>query len=87
MATAQSALKDTQTGTSGDTRVVSGRDAAESILKNVDESTKGATNINLFHILTLDQLGLLLPCSCRQKGSRVFVGLWPPTVSSMEGRS
>ena len=62
-----------------------GRDAAESLLKTVDEATKGATGVSLFHILTFGSIGAsiaLYLAGKRQAG--IFVGLWPPTFQALK---
>jgi hypothetical protein len=85
MATAQSAVTGTQTGTGSSTQVTSGRDAAESMLKSVDESTKEATNISLFHILTLGSIGASIALFLAgKKQAGIFVGLWPPTFQALK---
>jgi hypothetical protein len=70
---------------SGGEETVAGRDAAESILKTVDESTKGTTGVSLFHILTFGSIGAsiaLYLAGKRQAG--IFVGLWPPTFQALK---
>jgi len=84
MATLQSAVKGTQTST-GNNEDISGRDAAESMLKTVDETTKGATNISLFHILTLGSIGASIALFLTgKKQAGIFVGLWPPTFQALK---
>jgi hypothetical protein len=84
MATAQSAVTGTPTST-GSTQAISGRDAAESMLKTVDESTKEATNISLFHILTLGSIGASIALFLAgKKQAGIFVGLWPPTFQALK---
>lgn len=57
MATAQSKMTSVGAQSDRDMESSSRRDAAESILKTVDESTKGATGVSLFHILTFGSIG------------------------------
>jgi len=61
------------------------RDAAESLIKTVDESTKGTTGVSLFHILTLGSIGasIALFVAGRQQAG-IFVGLWPPTFQALK---
>ena len=61
------------------------RDVAESILKTVDETTKGPTGVSLFHILTFGSIGAAIAlylAGKRQAG--IFVGLWPPTFQALK---
>ncbi|HYN84469.1 MAG TPA: hypothetical protein VER32_04405 [Pyrinomonadaceae bacterium] len=84
MATAQSNL--TGTGARyGATGTAAGRDAAESVLKTVDESAQGATGVSLFHILTFGSIGaaVALYLAGRRQGA-IFVGLWPPTFQALK---
>jgi hypothetical protein len=61
------------------------RDAAESILRTIDESTKSATGISLFHILTLGSIGASLALFFSgNKQAGIFVGLWPPTFQALK---
>jgi len=74
----------TQTGTGG-AQMTSGRDAAESMLSTVDESTKSTTGISLFHILTLGSIGASLALFFSgNKQAGIFVGLWPPTFQALK---
>ena len=85
MATAQGSMTGTRTQFGSDSEVVKGRDAAESMLKTVDDSTKGATGVSLFHILTFGSIGAsiaLYLAGKRQAG--IFVGLWPPTFQALK---
>ncbi len=86
MATAQSAVTGTQIGTGSNTQAINGgRDAAESMLKTVDESTKGVTKISLFHILTLGSIGASIALFfAGKKQAGIFVGLWPPTFQALK---
>ena len=61
------------------------RDAAESLLRTIDESTKTATGISLFHILTLGSIGASLALFFSgNKQAGIFVGLWPPTFQALK---
>ena len=85
MATAQGSMTGTRTQFGSDSEVIKGRDAAESMLKTVDDSTKGATGVSLFHILTFGSIGAsiaLYLAGKRQAG--IFVGLWPPTFQALK---
>ena len=87
MATAQSTMTGagTQTGIGGNLQTTGGRDAAESMLKTVDESTQGATGISLFHILTLGSIGASIALFLSgKKQAGIFVGLWPPTFQALK---
>jgi hypothetical protein len=61
------------------------RDAAESMLKTVDETTKGTTGVSLFHILTFGSIGaaIALYLAGKRQGA-IFVGLWPPTFQALK---
>ncbi|HYE64132.1 MAG TPA: hypothetical protein VD966_01035 [Pyrinomonadaceae bacterium] len=86
MATPQGTMNrtGTQTGTGG-AQMTSGRDAAESMLSTVDESTKSTTGISLFHILTLGSIGASLALFFSgNKQAGIFVGLWPPTFQALK---
>jgi hypothetical protein len=61
------------------------RDAAESLIKTLDQSTKGTTGVSLFHILTLGSIGasIALFIAGKQQAG-IFVGLWPPTFQALK---
>jgi hypothetical protein len=86
MATPQSTMAGAATQTGANTmQKTSGRDAAESMLKTVDESTQGATGISLFHILTLGSIGASIALFLSgKKEAGIFVGLWPPTFQALK---
>lgn len=85
MATAQSAVTGTQTSRDSNAQAISGRDAAESMLRTVDESTKEVTKISLFHILTLGSIGASIALFLAgKKQAGIFVGLWPPTFQALK---
>ena len=74
---------DTGTGTGGG--ALAQRDAAESVLKTIDESTKDATGVSLFHILTIGSIGASLALFFSgNKQAGIFVGLWPPTFQALK---
>lgn len=75
----------TATTENGGAKALIKTDAAESMLKTVDKSTKKATGISLFHILTLGSIGasIALFLSGKQKAG-IFVGLWPPTFQALK---
>ena len=61
------------------------KDAAESMIRTVDESTKQATGISLFHILTLGSIGASIALFLSgNKQAGIFVGLWPPTFQALK---
>jgi hypothetical protein len=60
-------------------------DAAESMLKTVDETTVQSTGISLFHILTLGSIGASIALFLSgKKEAGIFVGLWPPTFQALK---
>lgn len=61
------------------------RDAAESVLKTIDNSTQKTTGVSFFHIVTLGAIGasIALFLSGKQKAG-IFVGLWPPTFQALK---
>lgn len=62
-----------------------GKDVVESTLRTMDESTKGAAGISLFHILTLASIGGSLALFfAGKKSAAIFVGLWPPTFQALK---
>ena len=85
MATAQSRLEGTRTQLGVDDEAIKGRDAAESMLKTVDDSTKGATGVSLIHILTFGSIGASIALYLAgKKSAAIFVGLWPPTFQALK---
>ena len=84
MATTQKAFMGTVPG-EGAATMGGQRDAAESLIKTVDESTKGTMGVSLFHILTLGSIGasIALFLAGRQQAG-IFVGLWPPTFQALK---
>lgn len=60
-------------------------DVAESMLRNIDQSTKQSTGISLFHILTLGSIGASIALFLSgKKEAGIFVGLWPPTFQALK---
>lgn len=77
--------ENTTLGSSSSTALTQGGDAAESMIRKVDESTKSATGISLFHMLTLASIGGSLALYFAGKRSAaIFVGLWPPTFQALK---
>ena len=75
----------TATQTSQATNTTNQADAAESMIRTVDESTKQATGISLFHILTLGSIGASIALFLSgNKQAGIFVGLWPPTFQALK---
>ncbi|MBA3241311.1 MAG: hypothetical protein H0T60_08830 [Acidobacteria bacterium] len=87
MATAATKVTQGNTGISNEiTAMTSGsNDVVESALVTVDESTKSATGVSLFHILTLASIGASLALFfAGKKSAAIFVGLWPPTFQALK---
>jgi hypothetical protein len=60
-------------------------DLAESMLRTIDVSTKDATGVSLFHILTLGSIGASIALfASGKKLAGIFVGLWPPTFQALK---
>ena len=75
----------TATRLNQDTTTTGQTDAAESLIRTVDESTKQATGISLFHILTLGSIGASIALFLSgNKQAGIFVGLWPPTFQALK---
>ncbi|MBA2340376.1 MAG: hypothetical protein H0V88_08260 [Pyrinomonadaceae bacterium] len=75
----------TATRTSGATMTGESTDMVESTLRTVDGSTKDATGVSLFHILTLASIGGSLALFFSgKKMAAIFVGLWPPTFQALK---
>ena len=63
----------------------SGKDVVEATLRTVDQSTKQAAGVSLFHILTLASIGGSLALFfAGKKSAAIFVGLWPPTFQALK---
>ncbi|MDQ3806313.1 MAG: hypothetical protein M3416_21100 [Acidobacteriota bacterium] len=87
MATAASRVMDDMTTGGAGTSLTTGnqKDVVEATLRTVDESTKSATGISLFHILTLASIGGSLALFFTgKKSAAIFVGLWPPTFQALK---
>ena len=73
-------MEESLTGTSAQ-----GKDAAESMLRTIDETTKQSTGVSLFHILTLGSIGASIALFLSgKKDAAIFVGLWPPTFQALK---
>ncbi len=60
-------------------------DIAESMFREIDESTKQTTGISLFHILTLGSIGASIALFLSgKKEAGIFIGLWPPTFQALK---
>jgi hypothetical protein len=72
-------------GGAGDAALATRTDAAETMLKTIDNSTVGATGVSLFHILTIGSIGASLALFFSgNKQAGIFVGLWPPTFQALK---
>jgi hypothetical protein len=61
------------------------KDVVEATLRTVDQSTKQAAGVSLFHILTLAAIGGSLALFFSgKKSAAIFVGLWPPTFQALK---
>jgi hypothetical protein len=61
------------------------KDVVEATLRTIDQSTKQATGVSLFHILTLGSIGASLALFFSgNKTAAIFVGLWPPTFQALK---
>jgi hypothetical protein len=68
----------TQTGTGS-------KDIVESGARSLDQTTKQATGISLFHLLTLGSIGASIALYIAgKKDAAIFVGLWPPTFQALK---
>ncbi len=64
------------------------RDIAESVLHTADKSTKQATGVSLFHILTIGSIGASIALFLSgKKMEGIFVGLWAPTFEALKTAS
>lgn len=64
------------------------KDLAEFVLKSMDQSTKQATGISLFHILTIGSIGASIALFLSGKRIEgIFVGLWAPTFEALKSAS
>ena len=85
-ATTQATKGQTATGSKNTSLIASeGKDVVESTLRTVDESTKTATGVSLFHLLTFASIGGALALFfAGKKSAAIFVGLWPPTFQALK---
>ena len=68
----------TQTGTGS-------KDVVESTARDLDQTTKQATGVSLFHLLTLGSIGASIALYLSgKKEAAIFVGLWPPTFQALK---
>jgi hypothetical protein len=73
-------MEENYTSTGGENK-----DVAESMLRNLDQTTKQTTGISLFHILTLGSIGASIALFLSgKKDAAIFVGLWPPTFQALK---
>ncbi|HYJ46580.1 MAG TPA: hypothetical protein VEV81_08185 [Pyrinomonadaceae bacterium] len=85
MAQASATLDQGRTGLGNRSTTGEGKDVAESVLRTIDQSTKGTTGISLFHILTLGAIGASIALFLSgKKQAGIFVGLWPPTFQALK---
>jgi hypothetical protein len=86
MSTAATQFGRNTTAGAGEASLTRGNtDAAESLIRRVDGSTKSATGVSLFHVLTLASIGGSLALFLAGKRSAaIFVGLWPPTFQALK---
>jgi hypothetical protein len=64
------------------------KDIAESVLRSADRSTKQATGVSLFHILTIGSIGASIALFLSGKRLEgIFVGLWAPTFEALKTAS
>ena len=85
MSTAASRMAQDNPTMSGNQSMTAGKDVVESTLRTVDESTKSAAGVSLFHILTLASIGGSLALFfAGKKSAAIFVGLWPPTFQALK---
>ena|SRR5215216_1717783 len=87
MATAASKIMNDNPTASGDQSLTAGggKDVVEATLRTMDQSTKGAAGVSLFHILTLASIGGSLALFfAGKKSAAIFVGLWPPTFQALK---
>lgn len=87
MATAASKMTQSNTETTNQYTPLAegGKDVVEGALRSVDQSTKTATGVSLFHILTLASIGGSLALFfAGKKSAAIFVGLWPPTFQALK---
>jgi hypothetical protein len=85
MAQASATLETGRTGLGNQENTGAQKDVAESVLRTIDQSTKSATGISLFHILTLGSIGASIALFLSgKKQAGIFLGLWPPTFQALK---
>jgi hypothetical protein len=85
MSQATTALKQEKTGFGSESAANGQKDVAESMIRTIDQSTKKATGISLFHILTLGSIGASIALFLSgKKQAGIFIGLWPPTFQALK---
>ncbi len=61
------------------------RDAAEEIIRDLDDSTKASTGVSLLHILAIGSIGASIALFLSgRKQAGIFIGLWPPTFEALK---
>ncbi len=61
------------------------KDMVESVARNLDQTTKKAAGVSLFHILTLGSIGASIALYLAgKKSAAIFIGLWPPTFQALK---
>jgi hypothetical protein len=84
-ATSQVTKGRTEMGDQNTSITSASKDVVESALRTVDGSTKTATGVSLFHILTFASIGGALALFfAGKKSAAIFVGLWPPTFQALK---
>ncbi|HKR01019.1 MAG TPA: hypothetical protein VJT09_10115 [Pyrinomonadaceae bacterium] len=85
MSQAATAINQGKTGLNNQGDTGEQKDVAESVLRTIDRSTKKATGLSLFHILTLGSIGASIALFLTgKKQAGIFVGLWPPTFQALK---
>ncbi len=85
MSQATTALNQGKTGFGSESAANGQKDVAESMIRTIDQSTKKATGISLFHILTLGSIGASIALFLSgKKQAGIFIGLWPPTFQALK---
>jgi hypothetical protein len=85
MSQATATMNQGTTGLNNQSAASGQKDVAESVLRTIDESTKSATGLSLFHILTLGSIGASIALFLSgKKQAGIFVGLWPPTFQALK---
>jgi hypothetical protein len=85
MSQASATIKQAATSLGNESGANGQTDVAESVLRTIDESTKKATGVSLFHILTVGAIGASIALFFSgKKEAGIFVGLWPPTFQALK---